>query len=183
MAMVPPPRPNGTRARQNYNDPSVTGYIADDVSSVQSSALGGIGVGANSAAYTQNFGNFANLWPTLPNASHGRGGPAGNMQNGMKGPGSVAGSELTDVTSTDGGKSYGQGGVSLGGNLNLQEVHKTPSLNQADRLKRYVEGDTNRPASGGYRGGPVARPGQGRDDDVSSITTGFSSQIDVGGYD
>ena len=48
--------------RQDYNDNgSITGYIPDDVSSVHSSSVGGVGV---PSAYPQMFSGFQDTWPT-----------------------------------------------------------------------------------------------------------------------
>ena len=72
----------------------------------------------------------------------------------------------------------GQGGVSLGG-LGINDISKTASFSQSDRLKRYVEGET----SAGFRQGPPTTKGGKEDDDVRSVSTSFASQIDAGGYD
>lgn len=75
--------------------------------------------------------------------------------------------------------------MSLGAGLGSINVNdgKTVSLNQADRLKRFME--ANDRTVGGYRAGGVARPGDaGKDDDDSrSISTSFASQVDIGSYD
>lgn len=170
---------NGTRSRPGFGPESgsVVGYIPDDVSSVHSSAIGGVGM---NSAYPQMFGGFADSWPTPSNAS-----TLGRKENYKNGAPSVAGesvaaSELTDVTgSVIGGA--GQGGVSLGG-LGVNGVGKTASLSQSDRLKRYVEGD-GLAGPGGFRSGPPAMRGGKDDDDVRSVSTSFASQLDLGGYD
>lgn len=173
---------NGGRARPEFGDNSSVGYIPDDISSVHSSALGGVGVGASATGYPQAFGNFADQWPTLP---LNRGGPVPGRNgglNGVKSPASVAGestagSELTDATGT----TAGQGGVSLG--MNMNNMGKASSNVQSDRLKRYVEGSENvRGNAGAFNRGPAAiRSGQ--DDDARSISTSFASQIDLSSYD
>jgi regulator of nonsense transcripts 1 len=176
---------NGKGPSQDYNDTgSVMSYIPDDVSSVHSSALGGVGVGS---AYPQMFSNFTpDAWPGLD----GRG-----RVNGHKGRGrgaesiageSVAASEATDTTSSVFDGKAGQGGVSLG--AGLTDAQKQTSLNQSDRLKQYVE-------SGGriadYKTGDIGSVfGSGSllggrralDDDEKSVSTAFASQVG-GGYD
>ncbi|KAI9680308.1 MAG: hypothetical protein M1829_001194 [Trizodia sp. TS-e1964] len=189
---------NGKSSRQEYTDSgSVVGYIPDDVSSVHSSALGGVGV---PPAYPPMFSNFADSWPTLPGGG-GRGGP------GLKGKPhaaesvageSVAASEITDATgSMVDGKSVVQGGVSLGAGLG---INKQTSFNQSDRLKRYVEsggraidsktghdnGSVFRGSSGSILGGRIPRGTTNAafdDDDTRSISTAFASQIGLGNYD
>lgn len=174
-------------SRHNFNgDNSVIGYIPDDVSSVQSSSLGGVGVN-NSLNYPPMFGGFADTWPTLPNGRSMPGRGADRMRNGFTTSSvageSVAASELTDATSTmDGTKNIGQGGVSLGG-MSINDMAKATSLSQSDRLKRYMEAN-DRSVNGGYRNGPsIARDAVKDDDDARSISTSFASQIDVGTYD
>ena len=165
--------------RQGYADQSVIGYIPDDVSSVQSS-MGGVGVSGGSSNYPQMFGGFAETWPTLP--QQGRGANGRGMRNGASSQSvageSVAASELTEANaSTVDGRGIGQGGVSLGAGLaglSINDVQKTQSLSQSDRLKRFMEAN-DRPANG-------FRSGAG-DDDSRSVSTSFASQIDVGGYD
>lgn len=178
---------NGKGPSQEYNDNgSHMGYIPDDVSSVHSSALGGVGVGS---AYPQMFSNFTpDAWPGIDRS----------RQNGQKGPrrpaesiagDSVAASELTDTTSSViDGKGIGQGGVSLG--LGFSDSQKATSLSQSDRLKRYVE-------SGGrvadYKSGEGSVFGGGSslisgrrgplDDDEKSVSTAFASQVGGSGYD
>ncbi|KAI9886964.1 MAG: hypothetical protein M1823_001256 [Watsoniomyces obsoletus] len=134
---------------------SVVGYIPDDVSSVHSSALGGVGV---PSAYPPMFSGFtADTWPSL--------------RNGVKGKGhatSVAGESVTasEVTDINGSSTMnGRGGVSLGAGLSLNDIGKQPSWSQSDRLKRYVE-------SGDRRGR--------EEDDLRSISTAFASQVDLG---
>jgi len=167
------------QGRQGYADQSVIGYIPDDVSSVQSS-MGGVGVSGASSNYPQMFGGFAETWPTLP--QQGRGANGRSMRNGASAQSvageSVAASELTEANaSTVDGRGTGQGGVSLGvglAGLSINDVQKTQSLSQSDRLKRFMEAN-DRPANG-------FRSGAG-DDDSRSVSTSFASQIDVGGYD
>jgi regulator of nonsense transcripts 1 len=161
------------------------GYVNDDVSSVHSSALGGAGI---SSSYPRMFANFnPDAWPgldprTRTNGQKARGRPAESIAGE-----SVAASELTDATSNVfDGKGIGQGGVSLGAGLN--DVHKQTSLNQSDRLKRYVEsggrvGDYKSGDSHSVFGtGSSLLGGRRLDDDEKSISTAFHSQVG-GGYD
>ena len=183
---------NGTRPRQDFNGGnSVVGYVPDDVSSVQSSSLGGINVGG-STSYPQMFGGFADTWPTLAQGQTARGPvPAKARENYRNGAppsvagDSVAGSEITDTNTSaaDGSRGVGQGGVSLAG-MNVNDINKSASLSQSDRLKRYVEGN-ERAAGGGYRSGPApVRGSAGREEDeVRSINSSFASQVDLGSYD
>jgi regulator of nonsense transcripts 1 len=178
---------SGTNGKgtQDYDAGSMMGYMADDVSSVHSSALGGAGIGS---AYPQMFSNFTrDTWPSLdPRA----------RQNGQKGrgrgPGSIAGesvaaSELTDTTSSViDGKGIGQGGVSLGSGLH-DVSQKQTSLSQSDRLKRYVESggriaDYKTGDAGSVFGSSSLLSGRRLDDDEKSVSTAFASQIG-GGYD
>jgi regulator of nonsense transcripts 1 len=145
--------------RQEYNDAgSVIGYIPDDVSSVHSSAIGGVGV---SAGYPQMFSGFQETWPTLN----------GRRNNGTKNRAdteSVAGESVAATESDINGPAStvdGKGGVSLTG-LSIKDAKQT-SLSHSDRLKRYLE-------SGGHAN---------RDDDVQSVSTAFASQIGLGNYD
>jgi regulator of nonsense transcripts 1 len=181
---------NGRNGNRNeYHDSgSVVGYIPDDVSSVHSSALGGIGI---PSGYPPMFQNFTETWPTLS---------GGRRANGVRGKGapSVAGDSVaateSDVTGSvvDGKGGVGQGGVSLAG-LSINDMTKQTSLSQSDRLKRYVE-------SGGYKPGindnasifggssasirvPRGTPGHIQDDDdTRSVSTAFASQVG-GNYD
>ena len=188
---------NGTRPRQNVNvnangNNSIVGYIPDDVSSVQSSSVGGVGVHQNNnnpAMYPEMFTGFPDAWPSLP-ATNARGPmPANktkeNHRNGVTSPSlageSVAGSEITETnaSTTDGSRTTGQGGVSLG--MSIHDVNKASSFSQSDRLKRFVEGET-RPGQSGYRAGPPATrgtPGQ-HEDDMRSVGSSFASQLDLG---
>ena len=133
---------NGRAPRHEYTDSgSIVGYIPDDVSSVHSSALGGVVVSNN---YPPMFSNFSETWPTLPGI--GRAGPSNNAAVGSGGPrakgngiaGSVAGdsvaeSELTDANgSVNDGKDAATGGVSLAG-VSLNDITKPTSLSQSDR--------------------------------------------------
>ncbi len=166
---------NGTR--QEYNDAgSLVGYIPDDVSSVHSSSVGGVGVPSQ---YPQMFSGFQDTWPGIN----------GRRANGAKsraGTESIAGesvaateSDVNGPTSTvDGGK----GGVSLAG-LTINDA-KQASLNQSDRLKRYVESG-GRPGDGSIYGGSSAssRLPRGEDEDVRSVSTAFASQVGLGNYD
>ena len=165
---------NGNKPRQEYNDNgSIVGYIPDDVSSVHSSALGGVGVPSN---YPPMFSNFQESWP-LPGRPNGKG------KNGA--PQSVAGesiaaSELTDT------RSDAPGGISLSG-LSLNDYNKPTSLSQSDRLNRFVESTRQGPNVGtGFGAGRGLRGALGgfEDDDARSVSTAFASQIGTGnGYD
>ena len=180
--------PNGKAAHDYPDTGSMLGYIPDDVSSVHSSALGGIGAGS---AYPQMFSSFAaDAWPGLdprvrPNGQKGRARPAESVAGE-----SVAASEMTDATSAlDGGKANPGGGVSLGLGPALHE-QKATSLSQSDRLKRYVESGGRLPDykagdAGSMFGGSSVLGGAGRralDDDEKSVSTAFASQVG-GGYD
>jgi regulator of nonsense transcripts 1 len=157
---------NGNKPGREYNDNgSIVGYIPDDVSSVHSSALGGVGIPSN---YPPMFSSFQESWP-LPGRPNGKG------KNGA--PPSVAGesvaaSELTDT------RSDAPGGISLSG-LSMDDYNKPTSLSQSDRLNRYVE-QTTRQGSGvgtGFTAGRGLRAGFD-DDDARSVSTAFASQID-----
>ena len=153
---------------------SVVGYIPDDVSSIHSSAMGGVGV---STGYPPMFQGFTpDTWPSVHNPNTGAG-----RQNGVKPrpvPGSVAGESTVATESDITGSFVGQGGVSLD-QLSIHGNNKQPSYNQADRLKRYVE---NGPATGNF----VAKHRLGKaahdDEDARSVSTAFASQVG-GGYD
>jgi regulator of nonsense transcripts 1 len=173
------------KANQDFSDAgSMMGYIPDDVSSVHSSALGGVGVGS---AYPPMFSQFTpDAWPGLDP----RGRANGNKARG-RGPESIAGesvaaSELTDATSSIlDGKGIGQGGVSLG--AGLVDAQKQTSLSQSDRLKRYVESggrvaDYKTGDAGSVFGSSSLLSGRRLDDDEKSVSTAFASQVG-GGYD
>lgn len=168
----------GKPGRQEYNDNgSIVGYIPDDVSSVHSSAIGGVGVPSN---FPPMFSNFQESWP-LP----GRTGPGPkNKGNGVAGSvagESVAASELTDDRSS---VANGTGGISLTG-LNLNDYHKPTSMSQSDRLNRFVESTRRNDNTPGGFGGARGIRGLGGfdDDDARSVSTAFASQIGGGGYD
>ncbi|EEQ28843.1 ATP-dependent helicase NAM7 [Microsporum canis CBS 113480] len=176
----------------DYHDAgSVVSYIPDDVSSVHSSALGGVAI---PSGYPHMFQNFNESWPSAPNNRRPN-------SSRMRGAPSVAGESVaateSDVTSSvvGGNSTVGQGGVSLSG-LSIHDVQKQTSLSQSDRLKRYVE-SSGRPEQ--YRGGTDAGsvfggsaagiriPRQnlghsGDDDDARSVSTAFASQVG-GNYD
>lgn len=164
----------GPRSEYTADNTSVVGYIPDDVSSVHSSSIGGVGL--QSANYPPMFSGFDQTWPTLPGA---RGVPGGKKANGVTGSvagESVAASELTESAIDGHGKAPGQGGVSLAG-LSLNDINKPASLSQSDRLKRYVEGN-GQPL--GHPGNAFGRPPTmrgGDDDDARSISTAFASQV------
>lgn len=182
---------NGRNGHRNdYHDSgSVVGYIPDDVSSVHSSAVGGVGI---PSGYPPMFQNFTETWPALPGA---------RRSNGAKGKGapSVAGESVaateSDVTGSVIDGKAGQGGVSLAG-LSINDVTKQPSLSQSDRLKRYVESggrDSYKSGvndNGSIFGGSTASiriprgvPNHGHDDDdARSVSTAFASQVG-GNYD
>ncbi len=170
--------------RQEYNDAgSVIGYIPDDVSSVHSSALGGVGV---PSPYPPMFSGFQDTWPTLngmrrANGLKSRGGATDSIAGD-----SVAATE-SDINGTSivDGKGPGQGGVSLAG-LTINDAKQT-SLSQSDRLKRYVESG-GRTGDGSVFGGSsassrVPRGLPGDDDDIRSVSTAFASQVGLGNYD
>ncbi|TVY40808.1 Regulator of nonsense transcripts-like protein [Lachnellula occidentalis] len=177
------PGVNG-KNNQEFDAGSMMSYIPDDVSSVHSSALGGVGIGS---AYPQMFSNFnGDSWPGID--------PRGR-NNGQKGRGrgsesiageSVAASELTDATSSMmDGKGIGQGGASLGAGLG--DAQKQTSLSQSDRLKRYVESggrmaDYKTGDAGSVFGSSSLLSGRRLDDDEKSVSTAFASQVG-GGYD
>ncbi|TAQ90062.1 hypothetical protein B7494_g1619 [Chlorociboria aeruginascens] len=172
------------RSNQDYDTGSMMGYIPDDVSSVHSSALGGVGVGS---VYPQMFSSFTpDSWPSLDGRVRTNGQKArGRGSESIAGE-SVAASELTDThSSVLDGKGIGQGGVSLGAGLN--EVQKQTSLSQSDRLKRYVESGGRIADYKGGDGGSVfgsssLLSGRRLDDDEKSVSTAFASQVG-GGYD
>ena len=169
---------NGRGApRSDYREQagSVVGYIPDDVSSIHSSAMGGVGV---PGGYPPMFQGFTpDTWPSIQNQNAGA-----RRQNGVKPrqvPSSVAG-ESTVATESDITSSIvGQGGVSLN-QLSIHGNDKQPSCNQSDRLARYVEGAPPSPV------GSTAKHKLGKgvheDEDARSVSTAFASQIG-GGYD
>ncbi|KAI5284526.1 hypothetical protein KEM54_001266 [Ascosphaera aggregata] len=178
----------GTRGpRNDYSDVgSVSSYVPDDASSVHSSALGGVAI---PPGYPPMFRNFGDAWPQLPNNNRRM-----NMSRAGAAP-SVAGESVaateSDVTGSiiDGRP----GGVSLMG-LSIHDAKPT-SMNQSDRLKRYVEsgGQPVRPVPGdansiyGDSSINVRLPRRvgGHlidDDDARSVSTAFASQIG-GNYD
>jgi len=175
---------NGTGAppRSEYNDAgSIVGYIPDDVSSVHSSAIGGVGIGNNN--FPPMFQGFTDQWPTLPRGVPGK--KTNGVASSVAGE-SIAASEITDTN----GSAVGQGGVSLAG-LSLNDIAKPTSLSQSDRLKRYVEGEGRATPNGnaGFVGagrGHYVRGANGgleTDDDARSISTAFASQVGMKEYD
>ncbi|PGH13544.1 hypothetical protein AJ80_06294 [Polytolypa hystricis UAMH7299] len=183
---------NGRNGHRNefYDTGSVASYIPDDVSSVHSSALGGVAI---PSGYPHMFQNFAEAWPGL----------SGNRRtNGSKAKPapSVAGESVaateSDVTGSVVDERSVQGGVSLSG-LSIHDVNRQTSLSQSDRLKRYVEsGGRAEPYRPGHNDnasifggssasvrGPRGIPGHiTDDDDARSVSTAFASQIG-GNYD
>ncbi|KAL3479710.1 RNA helicase-domain-containing protein [Aspergillus californicus] len=183
---------NGRNGHRNefHDNGSVVGYIPDDVSSVHSSALGGVGI---PSGYPPMFQQFADSWPAISGARRANG-------NRGKGTPSIAGESVaateSDVTgSIVDGKGPDRGGVSLTG-LSINDMHKQTSLSQSDRLKRYVESGAREPYkpsvtdNGSIFGGSSASirvtrgvPGQIHDDDdARSVSTAFASQVG-GNYD
>jgi regulator of nonsense transcripts 1 len=171
--------------RSEYTDTgSVVGYIPDDISSVHSSAIGGVGLpGGN---FPPMFQNFDQAWPTLQRGTPGSGakGKGNGVASSVAGESVAASETFTDMngSSVAGGK---EGGVSLAG-LSINDA-KPIGLSQSDRLKRYVESNGQggeRVASAGFGRG-LGRPTIGlEDDDARSISTAFASQIGgTGAYD
>ena len=162
---------NGNKpTRQEYNDNgSIVGYIPDDVSSVHSSALGGVGVPSN---YPPMFSSFQESWP-LP----GRPGSGAKVKNGA--PASIAGESVAASELTD-SRSDAPGGISLSG-LSLNDYNKPTSFNQSDRLNKFVESTRQGPNMAvGFGAGRGARAGGLNgfdDDDARSVSTAFASQI------
>jgi len=153
---------NGS-VRDHFNDSSsVVSYIPDDASSIHSSALGP----ALGSAYPRMFQGFhPEQWPGLPGTAPGgrssakaRGRTAGSVAGE-----SVANSEYTDASSRGGGASLGAGLEAIGSS-------RPTSYSQSDRLdfNTYV----------GSRNGYQRR----YDDDATSVTSSFASQIGSG-YD
>jgi regulator of nonsense transcripts 1 len=184
---------NGRNTHRNeYHDSgSIAGYIPDDVSSVHSSALGGVAI---PSGYPHMFQNFPDSWPALPGNRRANGSRA-KVAPSVTGE-SVAATESDVTGSLVDGRSMGQGGVSLSG-LSIHDVNKQPSLSQSDRLKRYVESggraehyksgpNDNGSIFGGSSAsmrGPRGIPGHvADDDDARSVSTAFASQIG-GNYD
>jgi regulator of nonsense transcripts 1 len=160
---------NGNK-RQEYNDNgSIVGYIPDDVSSVHSSSLGGVGVNMPSN-YPPMFSNFQDSWP-LPGRNGAMRGKSGAPSVAGE---SVAASEMTDTRSsiTDGPA----GGISLTG-LNLNDYSKPTSMSQSDRLSRFVESTRQKDNPSAGFGGVRGIPRGFDDDDARSVSTAFASQI------
>jgi len=162
---------NGRNGHRNeYRDGgSVAGYIPDDVSSIHSSAIGGVGVPAGYPSMFQSF--TPDTWPQISNGQRANGAKARGMPPSVTGESTVA--TESDITGS------GIGGVSLD-QLSIQDNPKQLNYNQSDRLKRYVE---NGPP-GGYRTGGISRPGKAmaEDEDARSVSTAFASQVG-GNYD
>lgn len=157
--------------RQDYDQSgSVVGYIPDDVSSIHSSAMGGVGV---PAGYPPMFQGFTpDNWPAVP----------GRRTNGTRGkamPESVAG-ESTVATESDITGS-GVGGVPLD-QLSINDMNRQTTYNQSDRLKRYVEGGPPSVFGGSSASMRPAMKGHGHEEDAQSVSTAFASQVG-GGYD
>lgn len=177
--------PRGPRSEYTESG-SVVGYIPDDVSSVHSSAIGGVGLPAN---FPPMFSGFQETWPTLQGGGRGPSGKGrGNGVASSVAGESIAASDLTDLNGSVADSK--QGGVSLQG-LSLNDSKPT-SLSQSDRLKRYVEstGNNGQPVQyGGHMrnslGALGGRPNVAlEDDDARSISTAFASQIGgTGAYD
>lgn len=170
---------NGRHARPDYQDGgSVVGYIPDDVSSVHSSAIGGVGV---PTAYPPIFSGFQDTWPTLNGTRRANGAKSRAGTESVAGESVAATESDINGASTVDGKSVGQGGVSLGG-LSIHDAKQT-SFSQSDRLKRYVE-TGGRGDSGSVFGGSTASSRiPASEDDSRSISTAFASQVGLGNYD
>lgn len=153
---------NGS-VRDPFNDSSsVVSYIPDDASSIHSSALGP----ALGSAYPRMFQGFhPEQWPGLPGTTPGgrSGAKARGRTAGSVAGESVANSEYTDASSRGGGASLGAGLEAIGSS-------RPTSYSQSDRLdfNAYV----------GSRNGYQRR----YDDDATSVTSSFASQIGSG-YD
>jgi regulator of nonsense transcripts 1 len=164
---------NGGKPRQEYTDNgSIVGYIPDDVSSVHSSALGGVNV---THTYPPMFSGFQESWPLPGRSNLGPKGKGNGVAGSVAGE-SVAASELTDTRSSI---ADGPGGISLSG-LNLNDYNKPTSLSQSDRLNRFVESTRRTDNAGANFGGNRGlRSGLGGydDDDARSISTAFASQM------
>jgi len=179
-------RNTNAKAPQDFSDAgSMMGsYINDDVSSVHSSALGGAGLGSS---YPHMFTNFTqDVWPGLDprQRANGHQKSRGRGSESIAGD-SVTGSELTDMTNGSVLDGKGQGGVSLGAGFG--DIQKQTSLNQSDRLKRYVESGGRAPEyktgdAGSVFGSSSLLSGRRLDDDEKSVSTAFASQVG-GGYD
>jgi len=176
------------KGNQDYSDASsMMSYIPDDVSSVHSSALGGVGVGS---AYPQMFSSFnTDPWPGLDPRGRPNGKGRGRGAESVAGE-SVAASDLTDTTG-GGGTLFEKGrdgGVSLGEVIGQTiKTQKQASMSQSDRLKRYVESGGRVADYKGGDGGSVfgsssLLSGRRLDDDEKSVSTAFASQVG-GGYD
>ncbi|KAI5297809.1 hypothetical protein KEM55_004204 [Ascosphaera atra] len=135
------------------------------------------------------FRNYIDQWPQMPNNNQRMNGPRVGAPSSVAGD-SVAATESDAISSVVDGR---QGGVSLGG-LSIHDVKPT-SVNQSDRLKRYVElgNQPLRPgapdASSMYGDSSInvrlPRRVGGHlidDDDARSVSTAFASQIG-GSYD
>ena len=166
---------NGNRnanAPEYRHDGSVVGYIPDDVSSIHSSAMGGVGV---PPGYPPMFQGFTpDNWPGMHNQTGARRGQNGISKGKGNMPPSITG-ESTVATESDITASTA-GGVGLE-NLSITGPNKATSYNQSDRLKRYVEGAP--PDRPGFARGKAAAT---QDEDARSVSTALASQVG-GGYD
>ncbi|KAI1327332.1 P-loop containing nucleoside triphosphate hydrolase protein [Xylariaceae sp. FL0255] len=167
---------HGQHRHHDFESSSMISYIPDDVSSIQSSALGGAGLG--NTAFPHMFSNFnPEQWPGLPGFNATSGGRMGNKNRG-RGAESIAGesvatSEYTDAsTSVIGAKGVGQGGASLGAGLDALRARPT-SYSHSDRLGQHVAETSGYP---GYANGYRRRV----DDDEKSVSTAFASQLGSG---
>lgn len=167
---------SGHGGPQEYSEAgSVVGYIPDDVSSIHSSAIGGVGV---PSAYPPIFSGFQDAWPSLNGARR----PNGTTSRATE---SVAGESVATESDITGASTVGgMGGVSLAG-LSINDAKQT-SLSQSDRLKRFMDAG-GRPNDGPvYRGNaPQNRVQRGVNDeeDARSTSTAFASQVGLGNYD
>jgi len=120
-------RSRGARSEFADNTSVAGSYIPDDISSVQSSTMGGVNLPSN---FPPMFASFGEQWPNLPvRGKHSKNNGTAASVAGE----SVAASDLTDMN----GSSVA-GGVSLG-NPSIRDLPPIGTA-PADRLRRYVEG-------------------------------------------
>ncbi|KMU86141.1 DNA-binding protein SMUBP-2 [Coccidioides immitis H538.4] len=137
---------------------SVASYIPDDVSSVHSSAFGGVAI---PPGYPQMFQNFSEVWPQLPNNRRANGSRATGAPSVAEE--SVAATESDVTGSMIDGRSVGQGG-------RRAEPYRDTKTQAC--LAEFSEHADSR--------GIVSHATD--DDDARSISTAFASQIG-GTYD
>jgi regulator of nonsense transcripts 1 len=141
---APPPSRGKAGPRSDIeNGSTISGYVPDDISSVNSSsALGGVGLPSN---FPPMFANFAEQWPILPHRKGKNGGAAPSVAGE-----SVAASEFTDMN----GSSVADGRIG-GVSLDALSLKDLPPIGTApvDRLRRFVEGGKENESSfGGHFG-------------------------------